>query len=41
MTLFKYIHAAQVRWYEARGWTCSLMLGHHGHEGRYLAVKHG
>jgi hypothetical protein len=41
MTRLRYINAAQVPWYEARGWTCSPMIGHHGSEGRWLAVKHG
>jgi len=38
---FEYIHAAQVRAYERAGWTCSLMLGHHGAENRWLAVRKG
>jgi len=38
---FEYIHATQVRAYERAGWTCSLMLGHHGTEGRWLAVRRG
>lgn len=36
---FRYINASQVRAYTAKGWTCSLMLGHHGAEGRWLAVR--
>lgn len=37
---FRYIHSGQVASYRRKGWTCSLMLGHHGVEGRWLAVKH-
>lgn len=38
---FRYIHAAQVASYRKLGWQCSLMLGHHGTEGRWLAVRNG
>jgi len=37
---FRYINAAEVEAYRRKGWTCSPMLGHHGCEGRWLAVKH-
>lgn len=36
---FRYIHTRQVRAYERKGWACSLMTGHHGAEGRWLAVR--
>lgn len=39
--IFRFIHASQVKTYQRKGWTCSLMAGHHGYEGRWLAVKHG
>jgi hypothetical protein len=36
---FKYINASQVASYTAKGWSCSLMIGHHGVSGYWLAVK--
>lgn len=38
---FRYINATQVGAFTRKGWLCSLMLGHHGTEGRWLAVRHG
>ena len=36
---FLYIHARQVASYRRKGWACSLMIGHHGAAGYWLAVR--
>lgn len=39
--VIRYILAHEVEKYERDGWAVSLMLGHHGAKGRYIAVKEG
>lgn len=41
MTIFRYVHAAQVAEFTRKGWTCSALSHHHGASGYWLAVKHG
>jgi len=39
---FRYINVQQVAAYIRKGWACTPMAGHHGAEGRWLAVRvHG
>ena len=39
MTIFRYVHAAEVAEFTRKGWTCSALSHHHGASGYWLASR--